>query len=168
MAVCASVAPNMECQAANFNSPGQVVISGLAEFVEKALAAAKEKGARKAIPLNVSAPFHSRMMMPAAEKLRARFDAYKWGEPEWPVVCNATAEPKSSVDGLRKALFEQTYSPVRWADSVVKMADDGVDVFLELGPGEVLSGLIKRCRKGLAVMAACTPDKLELMAKAIS
>jgi len=165
--VCALVAPNMECQAANFNSPGQVVISGVAEYVEKAIAAAKEKGAKKAIPLNVSAPFHSRLMMPAAEKLRERFGAYNWGEPEWPIVCNVTGMPESSAGSLKKALFEQTYSPVRWADSVVKMADDGVDTFLELGPGEVLSGLIKRCRKGLSVMAACTPDKLELMAKAI-
>ena len=168
VSVCASVAPNKECQAANFNSPGQVVISGLAEFVEKAVAAAKEKGAKKAILLNVSAPFHSRLMMPVAEKLKERFDSCKWREAEWPVVCNFTALPESSVDGLRKALFMQTYSPVRWADSAVKMADDGVDTFLELGPGEVLSGLIKRCRKGLTTMAACTPDKLELMAKAIS
>jgi len=166
-AVCASVAPNMECQAANFNSPGQVVISGLAEFVEKAVAEAKEKGAKKAIPLNVSAPFHSRLMMPAAEKLKERFDAYKWSEPAWPIVCNATAAPESSASGLRKALFVQTYSPVRWGDSVSQMADSGVDTFLELGPGEVLSGLIKRCRKGLTIMAACTPDKLELMAEGI-
>jgi len=168
VAVCASVAPSMECQAANFNSPGQVVISGAAEFVEKAVEAAKEKGAKKAIFLNVSAPFHSRLMMPAAEKLKARFDAYVWGEPEWPVVSNATAVAESSVVALRKALFEQTYSPVRWADSVMRMADEGVDTFLELGPGEVLSGLIKRCRKGLVAMAACAPDKLELMAKALS
>ena len=166
--VCASVAPNMECQAANINSPGQVVISGLAEFVDKAVAAAKEKGAKKAIPLNVSAPFHSRLMMPVAEKLKERFESFKWSDAEWPIICNATAAPESSVDGLKKALFTQTYSPVRWADSVVKMADDGVETFLELGPGDVLSGLIKRCRKGLSVMAACTPEKLELMAKTIS
>lgn len=168
MAACASVAPNMECQVANLNAPGQLTISGLAEFVEKALAAAMEKGAKKAIPLNVSAPFHSRLMMPVAEKLKERFDAYKWNEPEWPIICNATAAPVSSSDALRKVLFEQTYSPVRWADSVVRMADDGVDTFLELGPGDVLSGLIKRCRKGLNILTGCTPDKLELMAKGIS
>ena len=170
VAVCASVAPKMECQAANFNMPGQVVISGLTEFVEKAVAAAKEKGAKKAIPLNVSAPFHSRLMMPAAAKLRERFAAYKWNDAAWPIVCNATAAPESSADALKKVLFEQTYSPVRWADSVAGMAKDGVNTFLELGPGDVLSGLIKRCCKGFSVevMAACTPDKLELMAKAIS
>ena len=164
-AACASVAPNMECQAANFNAPGQVVISGQAEFVGKAIAAAKEKGAKKAVPLNVSAPFHSRLMLPAAEKLKKQFDVYKWSEPVWPIVSNVGASPLSSVGEIRQALFEQTYSPVRWADSVARMADDGVSAFLELGPGDVLSGLIKRCRKGLSVMAAGTPEKLEEMAK---
>lgn len=165
--VCASVAPHMECQAANFNSPRQVVISGAAEFVEKAIAAAKEKGAKKAVMLNVSAPFHSRLMMPAAEKLKERFQACTWNDPKWPIVCNVSASPLVSPDAIRQALFEQTYSPVRWADSVIRMADDGVGLFLELGPGEVLSGLNKRCRKGVEVMAAGTPEKLEQMAKAL-
>lgn len=168
IAVCASVAPDMECQAANFNSPGQVVISGAAEFVEKAVAAAKEKGARKAVMLNVSAPFHSRLMMPAAEKLKTQFDAYSWNDPKWPIVCNVSASPLTTADAIRRALFEQTYSPVRWADSVVNMADGGVDTFLELGPGEVLSGLNRRCRKGVNVMAAGTPEKIEQMAKALA
>ncbi|MDR1379367.1 MAG: ACP S-malonyltransferase [Synergistaceae bacterium] len=166
--VCSSVAPHMECQTANFNAPGQIVISGQAEFVEKAIAAAKAKGAKRAVPLNVSAPFHSRLMIPAAEKLRVQFGQYPWKDPEWPIVCNVDASPLSSADAIRKALFEQSYSPVRWADSIVRMADDGVDVFLELGPGDVLSGLIKRCRKGLTVMAAGTPEKLEQMAKTLA
>jgi [acyl-carrier-protein] S-malonyltransferase len=164
VAVCASVAPHMECQAANFNAPSQVVISGRVEFVEKAIAAAREKGAKKVVMLNVSAPFHSRLMMPAAEKLRAQFATYRWQDPQWPIVCNVNASPLTSAETIRKALFEQTYSPVRWADSVVRMADEGVDAFLELGPGEVLSGLNKRCRKGLRLMAAGTPETLERMA----
>jgi [acyl-carrier-protein] S-malonyltransferase len=163
--LCAFVAPNGECQAANFNSPGQVVISGQAEFVEKAMAAAKKKGAKKAILLNVSAPFHSRFMAPVAEKLKAQFDRYGWSDPEWPIVSNAGAIPLSSVEPLRAALYQQTYSPVRWEDSVLRMADDGTDVFLELGPGSVLSGLIKRCRKGLEAMSAGSPEALEQMAK---
>ncbi|MDR1979323.1 MAG: ACP S-malonyltransferase [Synergistaceae bacterium] len=165
VAACASVAPHMECQAANFNSPGQVVISGQAEFVDKAVAEAKKKGAKKAIPLNVSAPFHSRLMMPAAEKLKAQFETYRWSDPEWPIVCNVRAVPVSSAASIKEALFAQTYSPVRWADSVIQMADGGVGAFLELGPGDVLSGLVKRCRKGLKVMAAGAPEQLELMAK---
>jgi [acyl-carrier-protein] S-malonyltransferase len=167
VAACASVAPHMECQAANFNAPGQIVISGRAEFVEKAIAVAKAKGAKRAIPLNVSAPFHSRLMMPAAEKLAAQFECYRWRDPEWPIVCNVDAVPLSSAEAIRKGLFEQTYSPVRWADSVVRMADDGVTLFLELGTGDVLSGLVKRCRKGLEVMAAGAPEKLEQMAKVL-
>jgi [acyl-carrier-protein] S-malonyltransferase len=170
-ALCAAVAPGGECQPANFNSPGQVVISGAAEFVAKAVAAAKEKpiGGRsiKTVPLNVSAPFHSRLMAPAAEKLKARFGAYKWSDPAWPIVCNASAAPVSSAEGLRTALFEQTCSPVRWTDSVARMAEDGADLFLELGPGNVLSGLIKRCIKGARVLAAGTPEKLEEMVKTL-
>jgi [acyl-carrier-protein] S-malonyltransferase len=170
VALCAAAAPGGECQAANFNAPGQVVISGAAAFVEKAIAAAKERTAKggravKAVPLNVSAPFHSRLMAPAAEKLKERFGAYKWSDPAWPIVCNVSAAPLSSAEELRAALFEQTCSPVRWTESVARMADDGADLFLELGPGEVLSGLIKRCRKGLGVMAAGTPEKLEAMAR---
>lgn len=165
VAVCNSVAPNQECQAANFNSPGQVVISGQAEFVEKALVLAKEKGAKKAVMLNVSAPFHSRLMMDAAEKLKKEFEEYQWSEPLWPVVANVCARPVSSFAALKDVLFEQTYSPVRWADSVVHMADKGVEAFIELGPGEVLSGLNKRCRKGLTVMPSSTPEKLEEIAK---
>jgi [acyl-carrier-protein] S-malonyltransferase len=174
IALCAAAAPGGECQAANFNSPGQVVISGAAEFVEKTIAAAKEKktaGGKsvKAIPLNVSAPFHSRLMAPAAEKLKARFGAYKWSDPAWPIICNVSASPLSSAEEIRTALFEQTCSPVRWTESVARMAADGADLFLELGPGETLSGLIKRCLKdgGARVLAAGTPEKLEAMAQII-
>ena len=164
-AVCAEAAPNGECQAANFNSPGQVVLSGVAEFVDKASELAKARGARKAVRLNVSAPFHSRLMAPAAEKLKAEFVRCSWSDPRYPIVANASAAPVASADAIRAALYEQTFSPVLWEDSVVYMADEGVDTFLELGPGEVLSGLIKRCRKGLKQIAAGAPETLEAMAK---
>ncbi|MCR5346582.1 MAG: ACP S-malonyltransferase [Fretibacterium sp.] len=164
-AVCAEAAPGGECQAANFNSPGQVVISGVAECVDKASELAKAKGARKALRLNVSAPFHSRLMLPAAEKLKAEFEKCKWSDPKWPVVANVSAKPVTAADAIRASLYEQTFSPVLWEDSVVYMADNGVDTFLELGPGEVLCGLIKRCRKGLNQKAAGTPQTLEAMAE---
>ena len=167
VAVCREAAPNEECQAANFNSPGQVVISGMAAYVDKAVAAAKAKGARKAVMLNVSAPFHSRLMMPAAEKLKAQFETYAWSEPRWPIVANVSARPVSTAADIKAALYRQTFSPVLWSDSVSHMADDGVDAFLELGPGEVLSGLNKRIRKGLTLMAAGTPEALEAMAAAL-
>ena len=117
-AVCKEFVPNEECQAANFNSPGQVVISGVAEYVDRAVAAAKAKGARKAVMLNVSAPFHSRLMMPAAEKLRAQFETYAWSDPRWPVVANVSAKPVSTVADIKAALYAQTFSPVLWSDSV--------------------------------------------------
>ncbi len=164
-AVCAEAAPGGECQAANFNSPGQVVISGVAEFVERASELAKAKGARKAVRLNVSAPFHSRLMIPAAEKLKAEFEKCEWHDPQWPVVANVNAKPVTTADAIRASLYEQTFSPVLWEDSVIYMADNGVDTFLELGPGEVLCGLIKRCRKGMTQKAAGTPETLEALAK---
>ena len=162
--VCAESAPNGECQAANFNSPGQVVISGVAEFVDKASELAKAKGARKAVRLNVSAPFHSRLMIPAAEKLKGEFEKCEWSDPKWPLVANVSAKPITTADAIRASLYEQTFSPVLWEDSVIYMADNGVDTFLELGPGEVLCGLIKRCRKGLTQKAAGTPETLETLA----
>ncbi|MBQ9564866.1 MAG: ACP S-malonyltransferase [Synergistaceae bacterium] len=164
-AVCAEAAPGGECQAANFNSPGQVVISGVAEAVDKASELAKARGARKAVRLNVSAPFHSRLMTPAAEKLKAEFTQCEWRDPKWPIVANVSAKPVTQADSIRASLYEQTFSPVLWENSVVYMADNGVDTFLELGPGEVLSGLIKRCRKGLTQKAAGTPETLEAIAK---
>ena len=164
-AVCAEAAPEGECQAANFNSPGQVVISGVAEFVDKASELAKARGARKTVRLNVSAPFHSRLMVPAAEKLKTEFDKCGWADPKWPVVANVSAKPVTAADAIRASLYEQTFSPVLWEDSVAYMADNGVDTFLELGPGEVLCGLIKRCRKGLTQKAAGTPKALEAVAE---
>ncbi len=164
IAACAEAAPDGECQAANFNSPGQVVISGEAVYVDKAIKIMQARGAKKAVMLNVSAPFHSRLMKDAAEKLKAQFEAYSWSEPKWPIVANVSASPVSSVADIKSSLYSQTFSPVLWADSVVYMADDGVDTFLELGPGNVLAGLIKRCRKGLNLMSAGTPDTLEAMA----
>lgn len=164
-AVCAEAAPNGECQAANFNSPGQVVISGEAPFVEKAAAAAKAKGAKKTVMLNVSAPFHSRLMIPAAERLREAFEGCEWSDPAWQIIANVSAKPVKKADEIRASLYEQTFSPVLWEQSVIYMADAGVDTYLELGPGNVLCGLIKRCRKGMTQMAAGTPETLEAMAK---
>lgn len=158
--ICAEVSPNGECQPANFNAPGQIVISGAASFVDKAVALAKERGAKRAVPLNVSAPFHSKLMRPVAHKLDEQFEKCKWNEPKYPIVSNAWAKPLSNVAEIRKALYEQTYSPVLWEDSVIEMANSGIENFIELGPGNVLAGLIKRCRKGLNCISACTPETL--------
>ena len=166
--VCAEAAPDGSCQAANFNSPGQIVVSGLAEAVDRAIAAAKAKGAKRAVRLNVSAPFHSRSMAPAAEKLKTEFERCTWADPRYPIVANVSATPVETVAQIRTALYEQTTSPVLWEGSVVYMADEGVGAFLELGPGDVLSGLIKRCRKGLTQMSADAPEAIEAMATFLS
>ncbi|HCL79418.1 MAG TPA: [acyl-carrier-protein] S-malonyltransferase [Synergistaceae bacterium] len=162
--VCEEAAPAGECQPANFNCPGQVVISGKTDFVESAMALAKERGAKRAVPLNVSAPFHSSLMRPVADKLLAAFDRCTWSAPAVPVVSNAWARPVSEVQEIQRALFDQTFMPVLWDDSVNVMADRGVDTFFEVGPGTVLSGLVRKCRKGLLVQACGTHDEVVALA----
>jgi len=159
--VCAEVAPNSECQVANFNSPGQIVISGETSYVEKAVELAAQRGSKKAIRLNVSAPFHSRLMRPVADKLSAQFEICKWSNPKFPIVSNAWAKPVTKIEDIQKMLYEQTYSPLLWQDSVLEISKTGIEYFIELGPGNVLAGLIKRCQKGLNCISAGTPESLE-------
>jgi len=163
--ICTLVAPNAECQAANFNSPGQIVISGETSYVEKAADLAKERGAKKVIKLNVSAPFHSRLMRPVADRLLYQFEKCKWKDPKFPVVSNAWAKPVSKTEDILKMLFEQSYSPVLWHDSVMEISQNGVEDFVELGPGNVLAGLIKRAKKGLSCISGSTPESLEIIAE---
>jgi [acyl-carrier-protein] S-malonyltransferase len=163
--ICTEVAPNAECQAANYNSPGQVVISGETSYVEKAVELATQRGAKKAVKLNVSAPFHSQLMRPVADKLSAQFGKCDWNSPKFPIVSNAWAKPVSKIEDIQKMLFEQTYSPVLWQDSVLEISKNGIENFVELGPGNVLSGLIKRCQKGLNCISAGTPESLESVAE---
>lgn len=146
--ICSEAGSFGVCQAANFNSPGQVVISGQTDSVNKAVALAKEAGARRAIPLKVSAPFHCSLMRGVADQLKAAFEDCSWQSPRFPVVCNVSARPVRTVEDIQAALFDQTYSPVLWADSVQFMAEEGVDLFVELGPGKVLSGLVRKCVRG--------------------
>jgi [acyl-carrier-protein] S-malonyltransferase len=129
---------------ANLNAPGQVVISGPQDALEKASALAKERGAKRAIPLQVSAAFHSRWMQPMSEQFAESIAATTFARPNIPVVANVTARPEHSPDEIRRLLQKQTYSSVRWVESVQYMAKQGVDTFVEIGPGKVLSGLIKR------------------------
>lgn len=165
--LCESVAPNGEVSPANFNCPGQVVISGMTEFVDAAIANAKSFGIKRAVKLSVSAPFHSRYMKPAADKLKLEFAKISWHDAKFPVVANVSAKPVKSPDEIQESLYQQTFSPVLWEDSVAYMADEmKIDSFFELGAGEVLAGLIKKCRKGLNLFSAGTPEKLdELRAK---
>jgi [acyl-carrier-protein] S-malonyltransferase len=157
---------------ANLNCPGQIVISGSREGVERAGVKAKEAGAKRVLPLEVSGPFHSSLMKPAAEQLREVLDGMEMKDAEIPVVINVTAQPVSNASEIKDKLIEQLYSPVQWEDSVTNMIDLGVDTFIEIGPGKVLSGLIKKIDKtvktyavtdeesAMAVMEALKEEKL--------
>ncbi|MEH7155617.1 ACP S-malonyltransferase [Neobacillus drentensis] len=132
---------------ANLNCPGQIVISGSRKGVEIAGVKAKEAGAKRALPLDVSGPFHSALMRPAADQLREVLDGIEMKDASVPVIANVTAEPITSASEIKDKLIEQLYSPVLWEDSVRKMIELGVDTFIEIGPGKVLSGLIKKIDK---------------------
>lgn len=134
---------------ANLNAPGQVVISGDADAVERAVSGARAAGARKAIPLSVSGAFHSPLMEPAVEGLRERLERVKFERPEFPVVSNVTAQPVADPDEIAALLLQQLTSPVRWAESIETMLEAGVDDFVELGPGSVLTGLNRRNARGV-------------------
>ena len=136
---------------ANYNSPGQVVISGEVKAVEAASQYAKEMGARKVIPLSVSGAFHSRLMADAAEKLAIELNHACFDNADIPVVANVTADYLYGADEIRDCLERQIAGSVRWEESVRLMVDDGVDRFVELGPGKVLSGLIKRIADSVEV-----------------
>ena len=162
--LCESVAPNGEVSPANFNCPGQVAISGMNEYIDAAIANAKSFGIKRAVKLSVSAPFHSRYMKPAAEKLKSEFAKISWNESKYEIISNVNAKPVKDPAEIQQRLYAQTFSPVLWEDSVSFMAGDlGIESFYEIGPGEVLAGLVKKCRKGLDILSAGTPAKLEAL-----
>ncbi|TGY50606.1 ACP S-malonyltransferase [Rodentibacter caecimuris] len=130
--------------AVNFNSPGQVVIAGAKAAVERAAALCKEAGAKRALPLAVSVPSHCALMKPAADKLATTLETIAVNIPEIAVINNVDVATESESAAIRMALIRQLYSPVRWTETVEKMAQDGVQVLLEIGPGKVLNGLTKR------------------------
>ncbi|UTR15135.1 ACP S-malonyltransferase [Salipaludibacillus sp. LMS25] len=141
-----------QVQAANFNCPGQIVISGTTEGVEKAVRLAKEAGAKRAMVLSVSGPFHSELMKPAAQKMSDVLDHITFEKPLIPVISNVTAKPYLSEDEIPSALVEQIYSPVLWEDTIKFLVDQGVDTFIEVGPGKVLSGLVKKISRRSTVL----------------
>jgi len=165
--ICQEVSSIGDCEAANFNAPGQIVISGETEAVKEAMKLAKDRGAKRAVPLKVSAPFHCRLMEPVAEKLKAAFDECQWQEPKWPVVTNVSARPQTSVDDIKQSLYIQTHSPVLWQDTVEYLHSAGVDTFAEIGPGTVLSGLIRRTVKGVSALTVGTPEEAEALVRAL-
>jgi len=145
--ICEEAQEGQVVEIANLNSPGQIVISGEAEAVERAVKAAKQHGARRAVSLPVSAPFHCRLMKPAGERLGEILAQTEVADPKIPLVTNVDAQLTSSTATIRSALLRQASSPVLWEDSIGTLQGQGVDTFVEVGPGTVLSGLIKRIAK---------------------
>lgn len=148
-------------QVANLNCPGQIVISGTAAGVEEASAKAKEAGAKRAIPLVVSGPFHSELMRPAAHKLDAAISSINLKEAEIPVISNVKALPVTEAKIISDLLVEQLYSPVRWEESVQKMIELGVTTFIECGPGKVLSGLVKKIDRSVTTYCVYDEESLQ-------
>lgn len=148
-------------QPANLNCPGQIVISGTKAGVDKACEALKEAGARRAILLDVSGPFHSSLMEPAALQLKETLDEIAMNDAKPAIVANVSAEIVENSDALKVLLVEQLYSPVRWEDSVRTMIENGVTHFVECGPGKVLSGLIKKIDRKVNVYAVYDEQTLQ-------
>jgi len=132
------------CQAANINSPEQIVLSGNAGAVARAILLATERGAKKAVSLPVSAPFHCALMQPAQDHLAVDLHALTFQDPSFPVVCNADAAPVTSADSARDALIRQVTGTVRWEESMRRLIEKGVGLFVEVGPGKVLWGLMRQ------------------------
>ena len=149
---------------ANLNAPGQTVISGDVEAVERAGALASERGARRVVPLTVSGAFHSPLMAVARDGLREALDAVELGAPRFPVIANATAEPVRDAVRARATLVAQLTSPVRWMGCVERMREEGPDRWLELGPGSVLTGLLRRIDRSLSAAAIGTASEVEALA----
>nr|WP_106784137.1 ACP S-malonyltransferase [Lysinibacillus timonensis] len=147
-------------QLANLNCPGQIVISGTKLGVEKASEQAKEAGAKRAIPLVVSGPFHSELMREAADKLQAEIETIEINEPQIPIISNVKAEILKDITDIKTEMVEQVYSPVLWEQDVRKMLDLGVTTFIECGPGKVLSGLVKKVDR--SVKTYCVYDEATL------
>ncbi|MEC6815781.1 ACP S-malonyltransferase [Photobacterium toruni] len=152
-AACAQAAEDQVCSPVNFNSPGQVVIAGNKEAVERANVLCKEAGAKRALPLPVSVPSHCALMKPAADKLAIALEGLAFSAPTIPVINNADVATETDPVAIKLALVKQLYNPVRWTESVERMAAEGVEELVEMGPGKVLTGLTKRIDRALSGVA---------------
>jgi [acyl-carrier-protein] S-malonyltransferase len=160
-AACVEAAQNEVVEAVNFNGPGQVVIAGHRSAVARAIEACKVRGAKRAMPLPVSAPFHSSLMQPAALKLGAYLQGVAFASPAIPVLNNVDVREEGEQIKIKDALVRQVASPVRWAETIRAMAAQGVTHVVECGPGKVLAGLVKRIEPKLQGLAAADRASLE-------
>lgn len=157
---CEQAAQGDVVSAVNYNAPGQVVIAGSKAAVERAIAACQEAGARRAMPLPVSVPSHCELMRPAAERLAQAIDDIELKAPRYKVIQNVDGQAHSDTKALSSRLIEQLYRPVRWTSCIEAMTGLGAEVFIECGPGKVLTGLNKRIAKGSRGLAINDPDSL--------
>lgn len=166
-AACGEAAQGQVVEAVNFNAPAQVVIAGHKAAVERACEAAKAKGAKRALPLPVSAPFHSSLLKPASDRLRTYLESLSFTTPQITLINNVDVTTEQDVTAIKDALVRQAASPVRWVETIQKMANEGVTHVVECGPGKVLSGLTKRIDGTLiseAILDQASLDKtLELL-----
>ncbi|MGA6096678.1 ACP S-malonyltransferase [Stutzerimonas marianensis] len=158
LAACSEASQGEVVSAVNFNAPGQVVIAGAADAVARAVEACKARGAKRAMPLPVSVPSHCALMRPAAEQFAEAVKAVSWKAPEIPLVQNVSAAIVTDLETLQADLLAQLYSPVRWVETIVTLNERGVNDLVECGPGKVLSGLNKRCVKGVNTYNLDTPE----------
>ncbi len=168
VAIAAEAAQGQVCELANDNAEGQAVVSGHKEAVERAVAHAKAHGAKRAVMLQVSAPFHCSLMAPAAEELAPLLARTRFSAPAVPLIANVTAEPVRDPVLFSELLYRQVTGRVRWRESMATMARLGVDLVLELGPGKVLSGLAKRGVPGARILALGEPSELDAAAAALA
>ena len=166
---CASASDNgSSVEVANFNAPGNLIVSGSRDALSRVADSARAAGARRVMPLNVGGPFHSVYMRPAAEALERALADLPLRAARIPVVVNATAEPAQHADELRKELAVQVYSPVRWTETLHRLAELGCDRFLEVGPGQVLAGLVRRTLAGVKVSSFGSMADLDAAAELVA
>ena len=165
--IAAAAAQGEVCTVANDNDPSQVVISGHKGAIDRAIAIAKDMGAKRAVPLPVSAPFHCPLMQPAAEAMRDALSYVVIEQPAAPLFANVTAQPESDPDTIRNQLVEQVTGMVRWRESVANMADAGVEEFIEIG-GKVLAAMVKRSVPDAKVTSVVSIEDIETLAKEIA
>ena len=160
VSACAEAAQGQVCEAVNFNAPGQLVIAGHKEAVERAIGLAKSKGAKRGVLLPVSAPFHSSLLRPAADELAARLRQVNVATPSIPVIHNVDVAQHRDHDEIREALARQAANPVHWTATIRAMTGMGVTHIVECGPGKVLSGLVKRIQDGVPAYALTDSDAI--------
>lgn len=162
--VVADAASAGVCAIGNDNAPGQVVVSGATAAVERAVALAKERGVRKAVMLDVSAPFHCPLLQPAADAMQEALAEIALDEPVVPLIANVTAAPVTDPEEIRRLLVEQVTATVRWRECVLTMKELGVDTLVEMGEGKVLSGMIRRINREMKGVPVQGPEDLEALA----